>query len=65
MGSEPLLLMVGDWTLEIKINDFGAEIMMHTGRIPRTTHFMRLDPKQAGLLADYLDQNVSSTYRRT
>lgn len=59
MGSDPLLLMVGGWTLEVKINDLGAEIMMHTATNPRSTHFMRLDRKQAELLRAYLDQNIS------
>lgn len=59
MGSEPLLIMVGKWTLEINVNDLGVELMIHTDTNPRTTHFMRLDRKQGTLLRNYLDQNIS------
>ena len=62
MGSEPLLLIVGDWTLEVKINDLGTEIMMHTGNVSRTTHFMRLNPKQAALLHGYLDHYLPQSF---
>ena len=58
MGSDPLLLMVGGWTLEVNVNDLGTEIMMHTSSNPRTTHYMRLDQKQAALLHGYLDHNL-------
>jgi hypothetical protein len=58
MGSDPLLLMVGNWTLEVKINDLGCEVMLHTDSNPRTTHFVRLDRKQSRLLLDYLDRNM-------
>ena len=58
MGSDPLLLMVNGWTMEVKINDLGAEVMMHTATNPRSTHFMRLDRKQAALLRDYLHHNL-------
>ena len=62
MESEPLLLIVGDWTLEVKINDLGTEIMMHTGNVSRTTHFMRLNPKQAALLHGYLDHYLPQSF---
>ena len=62
MESEPLLLMVGDWTLEVKINDLGTEIMMHTSGLGSATHFMRLDPKQAALLHGYLDHNLPQSF---
>lgn len=61
MGSDPLLLMVGGWTLEVKVNDLGVEIMMHTSSNPRTTHFMRLDQRQGALLFGYLDSNLHAS----
>lgn len=60
MGRDPLLLMVGDWTLETMIDDQGLVLMMHTSHNPKTTHFMRFDRKQAALLQAYLDSNLPS-----
>ena len=59
MGSDPLVISVGGWQLELKINDLGLEVRMHTDDFPVRTHYMRLGHKQAHAVLDYLDNNLS------
>ena len=60
MGRDPILLSVGNWTLEAAINDFGLALTMHAGSGSRSMHFMRFEWKQAALLRDYLNENLPS-----
>jgi hypothetical protein len=61
MGPEPLVIQIVDWKLQIDISDADTRVCIITNDKPHSYRYVRLTPKQAEQLRDYLHDNLPVT----
>lgn len=58
MGTEPLVLHIGDWKLQVDVSDADTRICIITDDAPNSYRWVRMSPRQAVELRDYLNATV-------